>query len=245
MKQALTVQPRLKAANIQKSPWYDILLFRTRLRVKIPKATARIARDALGNIIDRRPFLNTVAKTEYDCNDRLGRCVIDIYHSAWRLYPKHMLSRSHASLSLFLRGLGVTRAERRVYRDLYQLDTASIWIRNYYSGATHQFDELPGATPVGGKDQHNGVESDGKPRFSVEEISINGVKLFFCRPFKNQLDYFLPFSAADLLQFSFQITPKNARAEKQFAELIQTTQQFALSMLDTLALAHEEPPLRR
>ncbi|TQV78787.1 hypothetical protein FKG94_12255 [Exilibacterium tricleocarpae] len=218
------------------------MLFRTRLRIKVPKATARVGKDALGNTIDRRPFLNTVAKTEYDCNDRLGRCVIDIYHSAWRLYPANLLSRSHATLSFFLRGLGVTPNERRIYRDLYQLDTASIWIQNYYSGATHQFDELPSVAPVSSDGEDDRPESGGNLRFAIKEASINDIKVFFCRPFKNQVDYFIPFSEADLLQFSFQMTPTNARGKEQSIELMRVAQKFAFAMLNTLAMERDTVP---
>ena len=242
MNQAATAQPRVKAASFQKAPWYDILLFRTRLRIKVPKATAGVGKDALGNTIDRRPFLNTVAKTEYDCNDRLGRCVVDIYHCAWRLYSGKLFSRSYASLSFTLRGLGVTPNERRIYRDLYQRDTASIWIQNYYSGATQQFDELPTLAPLDSEGMHDKLDAGEEVRCTLKEISINDIKVFFCRPFENQLDCFVPFSQADLLQFSFQVTTKSARAEKQLTALMQIAQQFASSMLKTLTLERDTVP---
>jgi len=236
MQHTLAKPPYLKVRAIAKAPWFEIQLFRTHLRYRNPKASHNVTKNALGQKVDLRPFLNTALKAEYDCNENLGRCVVDIYHNAWSLYPRRFFSRPFASLSLSLRGVGVTRNDRAIYRDLYNRETAQIWLNNYYSSNAYGDAELPSlvnTATVQGQNDHT------KSRLTVLESFRH--KAYLVTPCAGTYDYFFPFTQADMLQFSFTVDYKAPSAAQYSTEINAVAAEFIDSMLRSVSLETKEP----
>jgi len=218
----------IKARTVRSSPWYKIKLFRTNLRFRNPKATHKAPKDLAGRKVDQRPFINTAAKAQYDCNEELGRCITNIYFSAWAIYPRKYFSRPYASVTLRLNGLGVTKGDRAVYNDLYKFETAKIWIKNFYSCRPSSL--VDHDTALGG----------GEESFPILEKTLGDMKVYISKPFAYQLDYFIPFSSIDLLQFSFQLAAKGIQAENEKEAIMREIADFSGQVVRSVSLDHAD-----
>lgn len=221
--------PLIKCSPIAKAPLFEIQLFRSKLSFRNPKATAKVAKDLAGRKVDARPFLNTALKAEYDCNEELGRCITNVFFSAWQMQPKKFFASRIGSLNFYLNGLGVTRGDRGVYKDLYNIDTAKVWLKNFYSCRLSDL-----TTP-----EQERPETNKEFPVAIETIGENQV--YLVKPRRNQIDFFVPFSAADLLQFSYQFSPKDKNQKPELAQAMLSVEKFARELVATVSLTQQIP----
>jgi len=205
----------IKAAAIEKSPWFNIKLFRTQVKFRLPKPSAKTPVNELGQKVDQRPFINTAAKANYEINEELGRCLTNIYNTAWKIQRSGFFKSSVGKLEVRFFALGVTKSDRLVYNDLYNPEIAVVYIRNYYSSA------------------YQALALDGLD-FTHEQINNNTA--FFVRSQNSQLDCFIPFSNLDLLLFSFRMKIKKGVVAEQLEGLHSAVETFVSPMLESLIM---------
>ena len=210
----------IKAKKIADSPWFDITLFRTHIKFRLPNSTQSPPRDALGRQVDQRPFVNTAARENYEINEELGRCLTNLYNAAWKVKTTSFFARNAGEIQFKLFGVGVAKSDRLVYDNLYDGNIATTFLRNYYSS---NFADIA-------------LES-----IDLVEREFNAVNTYYVTVPGHKIDCFVPFSALDLLLLSFEFIPGKKADEIEPAALSQVLTQFADSIIATLEmrLAHK------
>ncbi len=240
-----TKAPALKVGHLDDAPWYEILLFKTRLRFRNPKATTVIPDDLYGRPTDLRPFLNTASKQDYGPQGagKLPRS-INIYHNRWAFSTRRWFARPSATLEFRLNAIALTEADEARYPDLYQPRIGSQWVtHNYLRQIAFQNQFAITKLDSGDYELHISNGNAGgalldNNQLPIKTLSVNGNIAYHIAPSANQLDYLVPFTKTDILLFSFTLTSTTLLSHVVRRNILQQASELANSVMQTVVLEY-------
>ena len=251
----LPVVSRIKAPvlgakeEIGQAPFFEILLFKTRLRFRNPPANLENTLSLLGEKgSDKRPFVNTVSRPNYLCDEDAGLCYETLYSTGWKFYPQGWFRPAFATLRMVLSAHAVTVSECKQFPDLMMPEQTREWLLLKYRQRYQLYNELnlhksgddfelvfqDPAWASRQAEQHD---------FQLELLSINGVPVFRGRPEPDIVEFFAAFSAEDILQFSFKVQALTKLEMEQKAVFIQKASAWVETIMQTLELDLENSKL--
>lgn len=244
----------LRTSRLTKAPWFEIWLFKTRLRFRNPKATAKVPAGIYAEPKDMRPFVNTESKKGYWNAEGLPSS-LHIYSNRWSFSSRRWFAKSKAVLDFHLEACAVMECDKTQYSDLYQSDIGREWVAQWYRNRKHfwsqfTFTKLPcgdlevqidDAAPDPREDQEK-VPAVGTPdnHFPVEILDLNGHVAYRIRPNANQLDFLVPFTSEDVLVFTFMLTSTEPLEENVRQAVLQKASQFANGIMQTVSLEYPD-----
>lgn len=218
--------PQLTEQGILRAPYFEILLFKTRLKFRNPKRNLEESSSSFAAIgEDKRPFVNTVSRQHYLCEEEAGICCETIYSTGWKFYPKNSWFKpAVAALRLTVKVHGLLNSEHAQFPDLLQPDCASEWVilkcrEHYQLQSEMMLVKSVSDFELVFNDAEWARNQAERKEYFIEQININGMPVFRSRPEPNQIDFYVAFSSKDMLQFSFVLTAlelSNAAEKEQF-----------------------------
>ncbi len=242
-----------KSDQFEDSSLFEILLFKTKLSFKNPKASAKPDTNFDGSKLDMRPFVNTESKVEFaNESDDAGSYACTFYATAWGFYRRKLWSKPVATLKLNLDVQSVTKTDVATYADLYEPETAKAWLK-YSVQAHHAFMNEIQFTPVEGGHSRIDTRSAkdarklaGALNISVVSDAISGLRMYQVSSFPNQLDFYFPFSKRDMVQFSFRLVERDgvSLSIEEKKQVFATSEVFSSSLINTVEILRPERALK-
>lgn len=230
----------LEPGKVKWAPWFEILLFETRLRIRIPRSTAKPLRTWNNKKIDGRPFVNTESKKVF--SGYTGSCGLLQFFAARWLF-KRLSWRKGVYVEFLLGATGVHHEQFDQYPNLLIDAVATDWI-NYllkqrvaffsqFSLRRHDeafveiiFNEEAGLPPP-----------DKVHNFTIGQWQTGGrASAFYVSPFANQLNVFIPYGPRDCLQLIFGYVDNNGELWTQETLCQRSLQEFAQVLVATIEL---------
>jgi hypothetical protein len=239
--------PALTNEEVSRAPYFEILLFRTRLRFKDPPRNLEYKVNLYGEkTTDKRPFVNTISKPNYlDLEDALFET---LYTTGWKLFPKGWFKPASASLRLCLTAFSPLPSEREIFPDLLQTAHALAWIKRFYHRRYQAYNEM--MLLASGEDfelvfnDAAWAKQQAEQReYFIEPIQVNGQPLFKARPEAHAVDFFLAFSPQDILQFSFTLKALHPLSPDEKLHLQQRASTWVDRIMESVELELPSPKL--
>lgn len=250
----------LRAGSLAKAPWFEIWLFKTRLRFRNPKATAKVPATIYAEPPDMRPFVNTESKRDYWCAADGSPTSAHIFSNRWSFAPRRWFAKSAAMLDFHLTAVAVKAGDKGEFPDLYQPEMGAGWLKQRYRDRIELFSQFnftkldSGDVEVeiddGPKDSKKLVGSGERKalaepttedaRLLVEAINLNGHIAYRIAPTANQLDFVVPFTSSDALVFSYVLTSTEILAEQLRQPILQQASRMANEMMQTVVLEYPD-----
>lgn len=240
----------LKASRIEKAPWFEIRLFKTRLRFRNPKASAKAPSSLYAEPRDLRPFVNTESKRDYWDAEGIP-CHLDIYQNHWAFRKRRWYTKPSAVLNFNLSATAVMGKDRVDYPDLYQPEIGAAWVayehrRLMASSSQFSFAKLEsGDVEVVIDDNINGEQALAEQAsLPVDILSLQGHVAYRTAPAANEIEILIPFTKTDVLRFSYDITGTDVLPDVARKKILQQASQFANEMVQTISLEYPKQKLR-
>jgi hypothetical protein len=240
----------LQTGRVDKSPWYDIWLFKTRLRFRNPRRFGRLPKGLIYVDRDERPFLNTERKDQY-YHAQGKYSLIEIYKGYWPLGPRKWLSAPKAVLELNLRAVDVWKEQVDQFPDLYNDAIGLAWVNQLYN----HFMNDPGMVTF--VSQGDGLfeivfnDEDATPvaveerNFEIETLNANGHKAYRLNPEPHKLDFVVPFSTTEAACFSFTLKALKALSKDESAATLKAASEFAHAIMHSVRLEYPHQSARQ
>lgn len=243
----LPVLQRIKAPALDKdailrAPYFEILLFRTRLRFRDPPRNIEYEANLFGEkTTDKRPFVNTVSKRHYLGEEGDGILFETLYYTGWKFFPRGWFKPAYAALHLHLVAHGVVPEDREKFPDLMQVPNALGWVRQSYQRLYQAYNEM--TLKPNGEDVElvfhdpEWAKAQAQQRdFPVEQLNINGLPVLKGRPEPNRVEFYVAFSPEDILQFSFGLEALRPLGEEEKAHFTGRASAWVDAIMQTLEL---------
>jgi hypothetical protein len=235
---SLTIQ----AEQPEKGSWFELWLFKTRLRFRSPKRRGSLPENRFYASWDKRPFLNTESKPRYYKND--GRySLVEVYSAYWPLAAGRWFSKkTKALLELDLKIFDVADEDVAEFPDLYKEDTGRAWITKLYNLLLNECDEV--TLIAEGNGLFEMVFNDDEPRpkvlkhqtFDIDVLSLNSHIAYRLNPAPNKVDYIVPFAKGETLRFSFILNALTSLSAEETNAVLQEASNFSNAIMQTLQL---------
>jgi hypothetical protein len=243
--------PVFSTQEIEQASWFEILLFKSRLRFRNPQRNLEDGVNLFGDKgYDKRPFVNTLSRSHYLCDDEAGLCFETLYTTGWKFYPEGWFKPAFAALRLTLTAHGVVSSERDRFADLLKPEYARAWILLKYQQRYQLYNEM--TLEKSGNDfelMFHDPEWAGRQAqqrdYLIEPLNINGVNVFKARPEPNIVEFFVPFSSEDILQFSFRLQALHNKHLENRMVFVQKASAWVESIMQTLQLDIDAAKLSR
>jgi hypothetical protein len=243
--------PVFTIQEIEQASWFEILLFKSRLRFRNPQRNLEDSVNLFGDKgYDKRPFVNTLSRSHYLCEEEAGLCFETLYTTGWKFYPEGWFKPAFASLRLTLTVHGVLSTERDHFPDLLKPEHAQAWIVLKYQQRYQLYNEM--TLQKSGDDFelkfHDPEWASRQAQqkdYLIESMNINGIPVFKARPEPNIVEFFVPFSSEDILKFSFRLQALNNKSIENKMDFVQKASAWVESIMQTLQLDIESTRLSR
>jgi hypothetical protein len=220
------------------APWFEIWLFKTHLRFRLPSSTMPKRKEALYpgfSNPDLRPFVNTESLRGYSRQEELGYYARTIYRGGWWLYPDSLLAKANTELQFDLMVYAVSDGNRLTYPNVMKEEGARCWIEHHYHARQHFYSQF-----YLQKDDNGTLEIINQPGTTtpifapeVESLQINNQTLYRVQTEPNQLSYWLAFSPCDFIRFDFTLEP--LQGQEKLASLSRAND-MTQSIISTITL---------
>lgn len=232
----------IQAEKPEKGSWYELWLFKTRLRFRSPKRRCPLPKNRFYASWDKRPFLNTEAKPRYYKNEDNYSCV-EVYSAYWPLATGRWFAKKpKVLLELDLKVFEVWEGHLAEFPDLYKEEIGRAWVNKLYNLLSNEYGEVT-LIPEG-----NGlfemVFNDEEPmptvvkhkEFDIDVLSLNGNIAYRLNPAPNKMDYIVPFANGETLRFSFILIALEPLSDEETRIVLQEAADFANGIMQTLHL---------
>lgn len=192
-------------AQAPQSEWFEIWLFKTKLRFQMPPPTSPAREPVFSGIDsnpDLRPYVNTESRQLYDRKEQLGYYSIGIYTAGWLFGRQGLWGRAHSELRLQLMAYAVTDTDHRYYPDILQDEIALEWLNHHY----HERNTYHLFRHDNKKMELLGSSSEKTPEPLTIRFKKEGpLSVFKVQPDPSLITYWIPFSQRDFLRFDFKL----------------------------------------
>ena len=241
--------PALGEKEINQSPFFEILLFKSRLRFRNPPANLENSVNLFGEKgSDKRPFVNTVSRSNYLCEEEIGLWYETLYTTGWKFYPRGWFKPAFAELRMVITVHATVGLQRERFPDLLKPEQAREWVLLKYRQRYQLYNEM--TLQRSGDDfqlmfhDPEWASRQAEQRdFLVERQNINGIPVFRARPEPDIVDFFTAFTPEDILQFSFKLKALTNLEADEKAAFIQKASVWVESIMQTLELDLETKKL--
>ncbi len=229
---------------IKNASWYEILLFKTRLQFLNPKATFKLPANLDGKQIDKRPFINTLSRETYYTGDDAGRYLQSIYSTAWGYYSMRLFSKPLATLKLELSCIAVIDSDIKSYPDLNEPAVGIEWLKSSFNRLQVFMNEISftqldnGSMRADLRSTEIAQAMANQMNLQPEQITIASQVAYKAQTFSNQVEFYIPFTSADMLQFSFTLLISPAASETQKMELKQHADEYIKQIINSVILEY-------
>lgn len=239
----------IKAESVNTAPWFDILLFETRCRLRLPKPSIKPLKDLGGNLVDKRPFVNTLAKTRYykgEDADETGQYIVSIYRASWGFYDWRWFAKPKASLNFDFNAIAVCKPDMKDYPDVREPEIGCAWIRYSYRKSQAIKALLNLSMVEGGHMQVNIREKPDAQaiadtlNYDTQVLRINGHIAYRTQLTADTYDIFLPFTAQDMLQLSFALKGHGLKPLDNKAAYLEQGNQLSQDIIHTLEIIYPD-----
>ncbi|GLS26553.1 hypothetical protein [Marinibactrum halimedae] len=225
---------------------YEILLFRTKLQLALPKLTLP-PWEEWGSIggpnKDWRPYVNTKGKPHYTRVDELGFYGMGFYGCGWQLPVED--GEPAAALRLFLSAYTPTDDDRPKYSNMMDETVSLSWLQNYYSNRLKKPISLSRTTEghmeiLSEETSGGGEIACAEESVSIETSLVNGHTVHHVMLDANHAHYWVPFSKVDLLYLEFRITGDGLWTPVTSRTALKEADRIMHAILPTLSLTYPE-----
>lgn len=234
----------LAPGRVKRAPWFEIVLFETRLRMRIPRSTAKPLRTWNNQKIDGRPFVNTESKKVF--SQYAGSSGLVQFFAARWLF-KRLDWRKGVYVEFIVGATGVHHEQYNQFPNL-QIDSVAIGWVNYllkqrvafFSQFSLRRDDAEFVEIIF-NDETGLPPPEHVPDFTVGQWQTGGqARAFFVSPYANQINIFIPFGPRDCLQLILGYVDNNGELWNQETLCQQSLQEFAQMLVATVELTQPQ-----
>jgi len=193
---------------------FSIDLMDTSLEFKLPERTLQDSEFLHSPPVDLRPWINTLSRTEYRYNPPNNRGSCDFFESGWHLYTKKWLKKQNQGTLKLLVSLKTPRInELDLYSNLFIERQLKEWLSLYYRDRQSIRNSASFSTTANGEIEIIFHDEKEVPVILPEDVPLNKwpdkisqMPCYFIYLNPGIIEFNLPVSHRDVLQFRFQIS---------------------------------------
>ena len=244
----------IKAQPVNAAPWFDILLFETRCRLRVPKPSIKQLKNLDGRLVDLRPFVNTLAKTRYYKGaeaDESGQYQVSIYRASWGFYPRRWFSKPRASLCFDLGAIAVCKPDMKDYPDLREPGIGCAWVSYSYRKSQAIRARLNLSMVEGGhmevtfREEEDAQKIAETLNYDTQAMHVNGHIAYRIQLTADSYDILLPFTKHDMLQLSFRLQSHGLKPLDNKGVYIEQANQLSQDIINTLEIIYPDKKLNK
>lgn len=185
----------------------------TQLICEVPKRSLGNSEFFQGRPKDLRPFVNTIARTEYRNNPYTRRGSCEFYESGWWLYSKRRWKKQKRGIVKLQVSLETpARNEYESYPNLFSERYLRDWLLLYYRDRQSIFDQTSLTTHADGMLEIEFTDKHETSQLSLDQEllhklprQVSGLPCYFIYLNPGIIEFNLPIARHDVLQIRFQI----------------------------------------
>jgi len=192
---------------------FSIDLMGTLLEFELPGRTLEDSDFLRGPPVDLRPYVNTLARTEYRYTPPNNRGSCEFFESGWYFYTKKWWEKKNQGMLKLLVSLETPRTdELDIFPDLFIENQLKEWLSIYYRDRQLIKNRTSFSSAESRDIEITFHNEKDAPVISPEDVPLNkwpeeisGMPCYFIYLNPGIIEFNLPISHRDVLQFRFQL----------------------------------------